>query len=80
MCTHYIDVCTCVRVCAVCVYECLYVCLCVCVCVSLASDSSETIEVTIIILGRVTASDIRMHHVLIISNVTNKRAYEMASR
>ena len=33
---------------------------------SLASDSSETIEVIIITLGMGTASDIRMHHVLII--------------
>ena len=32
---------------------------------SLASDSSETIEVMIIKLGTVTASDIRMHRVLI---------------
>ena len=32
-------------------------------CVSLASDSSEPIEVTIIKLGMVTASDIVMHHV-----------------
>ena len=33
---------------------------------SLASDSSETIDVTIIKLGTVTASDMVMHHVLII--------------
>ena len=37
------------------------------VCLSLASDSSETVEVTIIIkLGTVTASDMKMHHMLII--------------
>ena len=33
-------------------------------CVSLASDSSETIDVTISNLGMVTASDMLMHHVL----------------
>ena len=42
----------------------------VCVCVSLASDSSETIEVLIIKLGTVTASDTRLHHVLIIFTLT----------
>ena len=36
-----------------------------CVCVSLASDTSETVEV-IIKFGMVTASDMVMHHVLII--------------
>ena len=40
-------------------------CVCVCVCVSLATDSSETVEV-IIKHGTVTASDMLMHHVLII--------------
>ena len=52
-------------------------CVCVCwgwgggvVCVSLASDSSETIEVIIIKLGMVTVSDMLMHHhVLIILNL-----------
>ena len=39
--------------------------LCVCVCVSLASDSSETIEVIIIKLGMVTASDMKMHHMIL---------------
>ena len=51
----------------------LSVCLSVCLCVmSLASDSSETIEVIIIIkLGMVTASHrIIMHHVLIILKLT----------
>ena len=49
-----------------------HICLCVCVCVclsvfvSLASDSSETVEVIIIKFGTVTASDMTMHHVLII--------------
>ena len=38
----------------------------VCVYVSFANDSSETVEVIIIKLGTVTASDMRMHHVLII--------------
>ena len=46
------------------------VCVCVCVCVSLASDSLETIKVIIIKLGTVTASDVRMHHVLIILTMT----------
>ena len=42
-----------------------------CVSVSLASYSSETIEVIIIIrLGTVTASDMLMHHVLIILTLT----------
>ena len=49
-----------------------YVCVraCVCVCVSLASDSSETLEVIIIKLGMMTASDMRMHHMLIILPLT----------
>ena len=38
----------------------------VCVCLCLASESSETVEDSIIKLGKVTASDIRLHHVLII--------------
>ena len=52
------------------------VCVCVYmqarVCVSLASDCLETIEVIIIKLGTVTASesDIRMHHVLMILTLT----------
>ena len=40
------------------------------VCVSLASDSSETIEVIIINLGTVTASEMQMHYVLIIVTLT----------
>ena len=40
------------------------------VCLSLASDSSETIEVIIITLGTMTASDVIMHHVLPISTLT----------
>ena len=44
--------------------------VCVCVCVSLASDSSETIEVIIIKLDMVAASDMLVHHVLIISTLT----------
>ena len=39
----------------------------VCVC---ASDSSGTIEAIIIKLGKVTASDMRMHHMLIILTLT----------
>ena len=37
---------------------------------SLASDSSETIDVIIITLSIVTASDMVMHHVLIILTLT----------
>ena len=39
-------------------------------CVPLASDSSKAIGVTIVQLGTVTASHLRMHHVLIISTLT----------
>ena len=42
----------------------------VCLCLSLASDSSETIKVIIIKFGTVTASDMIMHHVLIILTLT----------
>ena len=42
----------------------------VCVYVSLASDSSETVEVIIIKLGKVTALDMRMHHVFVILTLT----------
>ena len=35
-------------------------------CLSLASDSSETVEIIILNLSTVTAPDLRMHHVLII--------------
>ena len=55
---------------------CLSVCMCVCVYVSvcgyvaLASDSSETIEVIISKLGMVTASDMVIHHALIIVTPT----------
>ena len=45
-------------------------CVCLCLCVSLASDSSETIEVIITKLSMVTASDMVMHHVLIILTLT----------
>ena len=46
------------------------VCAGVCACVSLKSDASETVEVTIVKLGKVTASDMRMHHILIILTLT----------
>ena len=49
---------------------CVHFCVCIFVCVSFASDSSETIEVIIMKLGTVTASDMRMHHVLIILTLT----------
>ena len=45
-------------------------CVSVYVCVLLPSDSSETVEVTIVKLGTVTASDMRMHHVLIVLTLT----------
>ena len=41
----------------------------ICVC-ALASDSAESINVTVIKLGTVTASDMVMHHVLIILTLT----------
>ena len=44
--------------------------MCVCICLSLASGSSETIKVIIIKFGRVAASDMSMHHVLIILTLT----------
>ena len=45
--------------------------VCLSVCVSLASDSSETIIYVIIIkLGTVAATDMRMHHVLILLTLT----------
>ena len=43
-------------------------CVRVCMSVSLASDSSETVEVIIIKLGMTTASDMRMHDVLIVGH------------
>ena len=43
---------------------------CLPVCVSLASDSSETSEAIITTLGMVTASDMVIHHVLIILTLT----------
>ena len=39
-------------------------------CVCPSSDSSETIEVSIIKLGMVTTSDMRRHHMLIILTLT----------
>ena len=58
----------------VCVYVCVCICVCVgacvCVCVSLTSDTSETINVIIIKQGTVAASDMAMHHMLIILTVT----------
>ena len=47
----------------------ILVSVCVCllsVCVSLASDSSEAIKVIIVKLGMVTASDMIMHHMLLL--------------
>ena len=50
-------------------------CVCLSVCASLESDSSETIEVIIIKLGTVTASDMVRHHVLIILTSTFIQGY-----
>ena len=41
-----------------------------CVRACLASDASETVEVVIVQLGTVTASEVRMHHVFIILTLT----------
>ena len=41
-----------------------------CMCVSLASDSLETVEVIIVKLGSVTASEMGMHQVLVILFLT----------
>ena len=49
--------------------------LCVCVCASLTNDSLETIKVTITKLDTVTATDMRMHHVLIILSLTLIEGY-----
>ena len=55
---------------SVCVSVCVCVCVCVCLCVCPALDSSQTVELIIVKLGMVTASDHRqyisdtiMHHV-----------------
>ena len=45
-------------------------CVSVCVCVFLAHDSSETVEVIIVKLGTMTATDMGMHRVLIILTLT----------
>ena len=55
--------------------ESLCVCVCLSVCVSLASDSSETNEVILIKLGKVTASDIVMHHMIIILTLTFNQSH-----
>ena len=47
-----------------------WICVHVSVCVSLTSDASETIEAIIIKLGLITASDMMMHHMLIILTLT----------
>ena len=44
--------------------------MCVLCVLSLASDSLETIEVVIVKLGTVTASDVKMHHLLIVLTLT----------
>ena len=56
---------------------CVSVCVCLFVCVSLASDFSETVEVIIVKLGTVTASDVTMHHIyffFILSEVIQQSA------
>ena len=46
-------------------------CVCVRVCLSVPpSNSSETVEVTIVKVGTVTASGMRMHHMLIVLTLT----------
>ena len=45
-------------------------CVCLCVCLSFANDSSEPVEAIIIKLSTATASDMMMHHVLIILALT----------
>ena len=53
-------------------------CVCVCVCVpSLTSDASETVEVIIVKLVTVTASDMRLHHVLIILIASDMRLHHV---
>ena len=52
------------------VCECARARVCASVCLSLASDSSESIEVVIITLGTMTASDLRMHHMFITLTLT----------
>ena len=53
---------------------CVYVCVCACVRAGvrapLANDSSETVEVSIVKLGTVTAAYMLMHHVFIILTLT----------
>ena len=49
--------------------------VCLSVCPSPASDSSETVEVVIVKLGTVTASDMIMHHVIIILTLTFIQGY-----
>ena len=50
---------------------CMCVCVCLCVCMSCSSDFWEVVvEVIIIQLGTVTASDMRMHHMLIMLTAT----------
>ena len=63
-------VCQCVCVCVWCVSVCVCIHVCVCVPRSPASDSSETVEVIIVRLGTMAASDMTMHHVLIILTLT----------
>ena len=46
------------------------VCVCVCVCVSIASPISKTSDAIAINFDTVTASGLRMHHVLIILTLT----------
>ena len=54
--------CACVRVC---VCLCLCVCVCVCVCQYIGRHISETSEAIAIKFDKVTASAMRMHHILI---------------
>ena len=74
----YVYVCVYLCVCVVCVYLCVcVVCVCVRACVRVfvcvfprQNDSSETIKVSIVKLGTVTASDMLVHYMLIIVTLT----------
>ena len=54
----------------VCVCVCVHACVRACLCVFFASDSTETVEIIIVKLGTVTASNMRLHHVLIVLTLT----------
>ena len=63
--------CECVCV-SVCEHVCVHVRVCLCVCVSIPHKRflGNSVEVIIVKLGMVTASDMRVHHVFIILTLT----------